>query len=123
MASNVFTKRRGQAWALLAVGAVLVLVGVALFSGFFLLPRLSPALGYYFYPFGWLWLFFGFFLIFGLIRALLWPWRWGGHRRRYWYGYGYGNDDAYRILRERYARGEIAKDQLDQMTRDLDQHR
>ena len=38
--------------------------------------------------------------------------------RRYW---RYG-DQAYYILRERYARGEITKDQLDQMMRDLQQH-
>jgi uncharacterized membrane protein len=115
-------KRRGQTWAFLALGVVLVLIGIALFSGFFLLPRFAPTPGYYypyFFPFGWLWLFFGLFLVFGLIRFLLWPWRWGGYRRRYWNRY----DDAYRILRERYAKGEITKDQLDQMTRDLDQHR
>ena len=34
--------------------------------------------------------------------------------------YGYG--DEYQILRERYARGEITREQFDQMTRDLDQH-
>src|SRR5574341_1450171 len=38
--------------------------------------------------------------------------------RRYW---RYG-DDAYYILRERYARGEITKEQFEQMMRDLQQH-
>jgi uncharacterized membrane protein len=122
MISTPFVKRRGHAWAFLALGVVIVLVGIALFSGFILLPRFYPATGYYspyFFPFGWLWWFFGLFLVFGLLRFLLWPWRWGGYGRRSWYGY----DDAHRILRERYARGEITKDQLDQMARDLDQHR
>jgi uncharacterized membrane protein len=122
MVSELFVKRRGHAWAFLALGVVLVLVGIALFSGFFLLPRFVPASGYYspyFFPFGWLWLFFGLFLTFGLLRFLLWPWRWGGYSRKYWYRY----DDAHRILRERYARGEITKNQMDQMAGDLDQQR
>ena len=38
-----------------------------------------------------------------------------------WECWGYG-DRAYCILPERYARGEITKDQNDQMTRDLQQH-
>ena len=108
--------------AFLALGVVLVLAGIALFTGIFLFPRFVPASGYYspyFYPFGWLWGFFGLFLVFGLIRFLVWPSRWGGYGRRSWYRY----DDANRILRERYAKGEITKEQLDQMTRDLDQHR
>ena len=82
--------------------------------------------GYYpfaygFFPFG---LFFGFFWIFSIfwfVRWLFFPWRWG-YSRRYWgWGGGYG-DRAYYILRERYARGEITKDQYDQMVRDLQQH-
>jgi uncharacterized membrane protein len=122
MISKLDVKRRGHTWAFVALGVVIVLVGIALFSGFFLLPRFYPGPGYYspyFFPFGWLWMFFGLFLVFGLLRFLLWPWRWGGYGRGSWYRY----DDAHRILRERYARGEITKDQLDQMTRDLDQHR
>jgi uncharacterized membrane protein len=121
MADMLGAKRRGHAWAFVAIGLILVLLGVALFSGFFLLPRLAPAPGYYYpfyFPFGFLWLFLGFFLVFGLVRLLLWPWRWGGYGRGYRRRYGY--DDSYRILRERYARGEITKEQLDQMTRDLD---
>jgi putative membrane protein len=80
--------------------------------------------GFGFFPFG---LFFGFFWIFAIfwfIRWLFWPRRWGYgwgsgyYGRRYW-----GNEDrAYYILRERYARGEITKEQFDQMMRDLEQH-
>jgi putative membrane protein len=79
---------------------------------------------YYGYPsFGW-WFFFpfGFFffviVVFFVSRLVFWPWWGGGWRRRYWYGYG----DAHEILRQRYARGEITKEQFDQMTRDLEQH-
>ena len=124
MTTMLSTRRRGQAWAFAALGVIIVLIGVALFSGLILLPRFVAPTGYYypfFFPFGFLWIFFGFFLIFGLIRFLFWPWRWGGYGRRHRYGYGY--DEPYRILRERYAKGEITKEQFDQMTRDLDQHR
>ncbi len=75
---------------------------------------------YPFWGFGWIWVFFGFFLIFGLLRFAFWgPRWWGGYYRHYGYG-GYGREnDAYHILRERYARGEITKDQYDAMMRDL----
>jgi len=72
--------------------------------------------GFGFFPFG----FFGFFWIFAVfwfIRWAFWPWR-GYGPRRYWRY----SDQAYYILRERYARGEITKEQFDQMTRDLQQH-
>ena len=72
--------------------------------------------GFGFFPFG----FFGFFWIFAVfwfIRWAFWPWRGYGPRRSWRYG-----DQAYYILRERYARGEITKEQFDQMTRDLQQH-
>ena len=48
---------------------------------------------------------------------------WGPRRWAYYghHGYGYSGreNEAYHILRERYARGEITKDQYDAMMRDL----
>ena len=77
--------------------------------------------GYGFFPFGFFFAFFWIFAIFWVVRWLFFPWRWG-YSRRYWgSGGGYG-DRAYYILRERYARGEISKEQYDQMLRDLQQH-
>jgi putative membrane protein len=77
-----------------------------------------PFFGWFFFPFGF---FFIFFLIFFVGRLIFWPWGWGwGWRRRY--GYGYGYSEAHEILRQRYARGEITKEQFDQMSRDLEQH-
>ncbi len=80
----------------------------------------GPAPFMYWFPFGWIWIFLGFFLFFGLLRFAFWgPRWWGGYYRHYGYGpYGREND-AYHILRERYARGEITKDQYDAMMRDL----
>lgn len=89
----------------------------------------TTTIGYYpngwgFFPFGFFFAFFWIFAIFWFIRWIFWPrrwgygWGWGYYGRRYW---GYG-DRAYYILRERYARGEITKEQFDQMMRDLEQH-
>ena len=43
---------------------------------------------------------------------------WGYQRRYGWWRY----DGASQILRERYAKGEITKEQFDQMMRDLEGH-
>ena len=82
-------------------------------------PNVAPAGGYYWFPFGFIWVFFLFFLFFGVFRWLLFPWRWGGYYRGYGYGHDGRQNEAYHILRERYARGEITKAQYDQMMRDL----
>ncbi len=74
-----------------------------------------PGFGWFFFPFGF---FFIFFIIFAVSRLFFWPWGWGWRRGYYWNHYG----DAHEILRQRYARGEITKEQFDQMMRDLEQH-
>jgi len=66
---------------------------------------------WFFFPFGFI--FFIFFVFF-IGRLLFWPWGW---RRNYWHGH----DEAYYILRQRYARGEITKDQYDEMMKGLEQ--
>jgi len=109
-------------WGFIALIAV---IGTITAVGFLLRPTIAP-----YYPFGWGFFpfapFFAFFwiiAIFWFVKFLFWPWRWGMGRRYWGYsrGYGYG-DNAYYIIRERYARGEITKDQYDQMMRDLQQH-
>jgi putative membrane protein len=77
-----------------------------------------PMGSYAYFPFGWIWILLGFFLFFGLLRWALFPWRWMGYPRHYMRGYG-REKEAYHILRERYARGEITKDEYDRMMRDL----
>jgi len=64
-----------------------------------------------------------FFAIFFVVRVLFWGlgWGWGwrgGYSRGYWRYPGYSGD-ATEILKQRYAKGEISKDQFDQMMRDL----
>jgi uncharacterized membrane protein len=57
------------------------------------------------------------FLFIGLfvIRSLYWK-----SRRKYWRE-RFETNEPIRIIRQRYARGEITKEQLDQMIHDLDQ--
>ena len=104
-------------WILGAVffGVFLILLGVAFVSGLFVgqvFPFYRP---FFLWPFGWL---FGLFLLFFLFRFLFWPWGWGWGYRRHW-----DDDRAYMILRERYAHGELSKEQFEAMMRDLEQHR
>ncbi len=69
------------------------------------------------FPFGWLGALFFIFIAFWMVRWLFWPWGW--HYGRHYWRY---RDDSYHILRERYAKGEVSKEQYEQMMRDLQQH-
>jgi uncharacterized membrane protein len=69
----------------------------------------------FFFPFGWIFGFFWIFIIFWVLRWLFIPWGWGYGRRRWRY-----RDESYYTLRQRYARGEISKDEFEQMTQTLD---
>jgi len=51
-----------------------------------------------------------------VLRWFFWPWGWG-YGRGYWTG-----DDIYSIMRERFAWGEITREQFEQMSRDLQEH-
>jgi len=102
------------------LGVFAVFVAAMIYFMFFVFPGAAPA-GYYpMFPwgFGWIWVFFGFFLFWGLLRWAFFPWHRGGYYRRYGYRNGRENE-AYHLLRERYARGEITKDQYDAIMRDL----
>ena len=68
----------------------------------------------YFFPFGFIFFFIVVFFIFRLLFWGSWGWGYRGHRR-YW-------GDPKEVLKHRYARGEITKEQFDQMMRDLEQH-
>ncbi len=98
-----------------------VLVAAMIYYRFTVAPAVygAPHFGWGF-PFGGLWAFVGIVLLFGLARRAFW----GPHWRGGWHdGYGgYGRaDEAFHILRERYARGELTKDQYEAMMRDLSQ--
>jgi len=97
--------RRIIGWAIVGVIAV---IGLSIAVSLYIAPN-----GYYPFRFGWLG---GIFLIFAglwVARWLFWPWR--GY-----YPYQH-RIDAVSIVRERYAKGEITKEQFEQMLRDLRQ--
>lgn len=106
--------RRILRWFLLAL-VILIAVPIAVSALFFILRPVSrvyfPFYYPFFFPFGWI---FAFFIIFWVLRMLFWPWGWRRRRDR-------GYRDEFHILRVRYARGEITKDQFDQMTHDLEE--
>jgi putative membrane protein len=101
--------------ALLIVGS-LALWGISLATGHAPLFFFGPYRFFFFFPLGFI--FFLFFIFF-IIRLVFWGGWWGwGRGGRYYRGYYWG--DAKEVLRQRYARGEITKEQFDQMNRDLD---
>lgn len=106
-------------WVGLAV--MFILIGAGIFISSVFRPVTPPTLVGYprMFGFGWIWGLVGLVFIiwvFGWVFSwMLWP------SRRYYRRGGWYRDDAHQILRERYARGEITKEQFDQMTRDLEQ--
>lgn len=111
-------------WAPLIVfgtlAAVLVGLAVAVSTGWLPGPPWGGP-----YPVFWPLFPLGFFLVIFLVFfALRWSW-WGSGRWRggYWGYGGPAGPGAREILRQRYARGEITREQLQQMIRDLDEIR
>ncbi len=107
-------------WILIPIVAVVAVVSFATvvfltFGGAG--PYPWPWWGFFpWFPFVGIWIFFGFLFLFGVFRWGAGPWAWG-------YGWDRRNrDDSRTILRERYARGEITREQFDEMRRDLDEH-
>jgi len=103
--------------------AFLAVIGTITALGLVLRPEIA---GYYpygwgFFPFGLFFALFSIIAVFWILRWVFFPWRWA-YSGRYWDRGGAYSDHAFYILRERYARGEISKDQYDQMMRDLHQH-
>lgn len=112
--------QRGRTWAYIGLGVMFVLIGAGIFFSVLngntvtSMPIYYP--GQFWMPFFWVWPLVGvFFVVWVIGWAFSWPWRSRGSR----YGRRWG-DPAHQILRERYARGEITKDQFDQMMRDLE---
>ncbi|HEU16657.1 MAG TPA: SHOCT domain-containing protein [Nitrososphaeria archaeon] len=83
-----------------------------------------PGYGWYPAPFMWAW---GFLAILAVAIIVFVAMRWAMHPRWYVYGhlhhyYGHRSDE-YVVLRMRYARGELTREQYEQMLRDLDSTR
>jgi len=106
-------------WVIFAL--VVIAAAIASLAIFALPFEGPPSAGNHPYSFffGWWFfvplLFFAFFLFF---FSRWWGWGWG-YRRGYYQYY----DPALETLRGRFARGEITREQYDQMRRDLEQTR
>jgi putative membrane protein len=107
-------------WAWVGLGSFILILGSILFFasimrfGFFSRSYYGmPMMGGGGWVFGLLGFIFICFLVFMVIRFVSWGSM--GHRR----SYRWSNVDAEEILRQRYAKGEITKEQFDQMLRDL----
>ena len=109
--------RLGWLLVCLILLAILAFV-IALTVRVFFTPATSPYHGgrffLFFFPFGIL-LFC--LVVFAIVQPIFRPWG-GGYRRAHWRHYS----EAAEIVKARYARGEITKEQFDQMMRDLEQH-
>lgn len=111
-------------WLMIGLTVMLVLIGIAV-----LVVLLFPAtFGYHpsasgYGPFGLLGGFFLFFLFILIVLAVVRIVLWSSRARGLGYGQGYGGGGrrygAFAIARERYARGEITREQFDQIMQDL----
>jgi uncharacterized membrane protein len=108
-------------WGLIAFLAIVGTVAAIGLIFFRPAPDAYYPVGIGFFPFGFFFTLFLIFAVFWISRLIFFPWRWGYSRRYGGGGWTYG-DRAYYVLRERYARGDITKDQYDQIMRDLQQH-
>ncbi|MGI0132725.1 MAG: hypothetical protein ACREDK_06515 [Thermoplasmata archaeon] len=108
----------------IVVGILLGLIATAFLLAIFLRPEVMRAPSVV--TFGGLWALFWLLVVFlfviwilrASIRGLTGSYH--GPRR---YGRHFGMDPATQIVRERFARGELTRDQFDQMMRDLDGRR
>lgn len=111
---------RGRYIIRISLAVLMVLIGVAIVIA---VLRGGPGVstsGSYPYPmmfafgaWGWIWMVISGLVGLSILLIIL-----GLFIRWVRYGFGYGGRE-YRILRQRYARGEITKEQYDQMLKDL----
>jgi uncharacterized membrane protein len=121
-------------WVYAGLTALFVLIGVAVVIGV-AVPALRgqiPSWSTDVAPWNWILALIGFviaiwiivwvvrFLFWGLSGAAYVPPYWRHYYRKYGPGGPFGSDPAVEIARERFARGEISQDQLDQILRQLE---
>jgi putative membrane protein len=110
------SSRFSLGWILVPILALAILAAVLAGFAFYGNSSHGP-----FPYYGWLGgPFFGWFFFIPLIFIAFFAFRWFWWRPwgRGWYGY---DDPAMETLRQRFARGEITKEQYEQMAKDLEQ--
>jgi putative membrane protein len=115
--------RRIVGWSIIGLIAV---IGLSIALSLYFAPR--PGGGFFHHPFffpihfGWLGVILLIFLVFLVARWLFfWPWGEREREERYYSHQHQQRPDAASIVKERYAKGEITREQFEQMMRDLRQ--
>ena len=114
--------RRIVGWGIIVLIAI---IGISIALSFYFAPRPLGGFHYpFFFPFhfGWLGAIFLIFIVLLIARWFFWPWRGGRMGEEGYYSSPHQQRlDAASIVKERYAKGEITKEQYEQMLRDLRQ--
>ena len=112
-------------WLPIIIGVVFAVVAILLLLILFYPTTFglsAPSGTYHYYPFGGLFIvFFVVIVLFFIVRVSFWSVRSSRYGRRYGGGaeQGYGPNRPAMIARMRYAKGEITREQYDQIMRDL----
>lgn len=109
--------RRFIAWG---VFGLIILVAASIIASLLFFGLRPPGTYYpFFFPFhfGWLGGIFIILLVFLIARWVFLPWRNGYLACPYSRPH---DDSAYKILKERYAKGELTKEQFEQIMLDLE---
>ena len=101
---------------------LIVLIGISITIPFLFTPPVfsgvHPQFIYFPFHFGFIGIVFLIFIIFFITRWVFWSNRCGDSSR--YYSQYSENDNAQSIIKERYARGEITKEQFEQIKKDLE---
>ena len=118
--------RRRIHWLPIIIGLIFVVAATVILL-VLLYPAsfgISPPSGAYRFPLfgGFFFFFFILIVLFFIVRVAFWSTRTSRYGQRYGSNYppgGYGPNRPAQVARMRYARGEITKEQYDQIMRDL----
>jgi putative membrane protein len=114
--------RQIAGWGIIGL---IVTIGVSIVLSLYFAPwRPGGFSSHFLFPFhfGWLGTVFLIFIVILIARWFFGPWRGGGREEGHYSYRQQQRPDAASIVKERYAKGEITREQFDQMMADLRQH-
>ena len=117
------SESRMRGFISLGIIGLIILMGISIIIPFlFSAPVFSgvhPQFVYFPFHFGFIGIVLLIFIIFFISRWVFWSNRCGDPSR--YYSQYSENENAQNVLKERYAKGEITKEQFEQIKKDLDQ--